>query len=156
MKDIIEQLIYIYLHEEDWHKAKLSHKDSRDYFSSMISKGRIQIVLEEEEVIGYVESWRLSYEQWGRKVCHETIHSMTEDVSGGPVCYLANIWIRKEKRRGDTLRKLRDLFFYYNSDSEYFVGHALRKKTQPIKVLKKIDFYNKHIKKKDNKGDNNG
>jgi ribosomal protein S18 acetylase RimI-like enzyme len=137
-KDVISQLTDIYLSDAEWwHERKLTEEDAKRYFRKLFLQGNIVYYLSEldNELLGYVESWRINFEQFGRLVCHAPFSAYNENVTGGNIAYLANTWIKPEHRRTNVYRVLRLKFFTANYNCEYFVGRALRKKTQPIKVL---------------------
>lgn len=131
----IDQLIKIYFTEEPWHENKLSYEESAKYFSKLIEKSRLVIQEVNDEIVGYGESWRLSYEQLGRIICKAGFSAYVENVETGPVCYLANTWIKEEYRDRDVLKQLRYKFLEQNKSCEYYVGDARRKKTGLIKVF---------------------
>jgi len=142
--NIINQLIKVYYAEENWHKKILSPKETEKYHKELLRKGRIIYVEEKGELLGYTESWRINFEQLGRLVCHASFSAYLENVTDGNIAYVANTWIKKEHRKGKIYKILRNRFFSLNKDCEYFVGKALRKKTQPIKVFTRSQI---HIEK---------
>ena len=144
---LAEQLTDIYLYSEDWHTEKLPLEEAIKYHQRLLDLGRIQVVIQSGKIIGYVESWRLSYEQWGKYVCDRDFCAYLENVTEGEVCHLSNIWIAPKHRKTNVLKILKMKFFAKNITAEWFTGNALRKKTQPIKVLKKMQFYKRHINK---------
>ena len=146
--DIINFLVDIYHSDEEWwHNEKMSKEDSFEYFKCMINKGRIIYLIEDGIMLGYLESWRINYEQMGKLICHAPFSSCVQDVENGFICYLSNIWIKPSERRGKVFKELKRLFFEQNNDCLYFIGHAMRKKTQPVKVFSRQGFYDKYIKK---------
>lgn len=146
--NIVKKLTDIYLSSEEfWHEEKLSEEESKKYFTTLLGKGRIITICHYDTLIGYVESWRINFEQFGRLVCHASFSAFLEDVETGPICYVANVWVKKEHRRGDTIKLLKNLFFTANYTAEYFVGEALRKKTQPVKVFTRQELYFKYFGK---------
>lgn len=133
---MIDKLIRVYLEEEHWHGNKLSEADAARYFETLIAKDRLIVHLEEGNIAGYVEWWRINFEQFGRLICHEPFFIELEDIETGPICYVANIWIDPKWRRSHVLGCLKEGFFRENESAKFFVGEALRKKTQPVKVFK--------------------
>ena len=141
--NIVQQLNKIYYEEEWWHNKRLSELEASRYHSAMLHHGRLKVILEEEKVIGYVESWLISYEQFGKLICNAPFSPLEEDVVSGNIAYLANIWVRKDRRRGFVIKQLVEAFKDMNKDAEFFVGEAKRKKTQPVKVFNRKEFYDK-------------
>lgn len=146
--NIVGQLVDIYLRKELWHGSKLSEEEAVKYFGKMLTKGRILYCEEEGVVVGYVEVWRIGFEQVGRLMCGEYFSAYEEDVEEGKVAYVANTWIRKSHRRGKVYKDLRNRFYSENYDEcEYFMGKAKRKKTGLVKVFTKDQVYKKMNKK---------
>lgn len=139
MNSVVENLNDIYFSHEDWQGEKLSSDEITKYHEALIQKGRISVYAPAGKVLGYVESWRINFEQFGRLVCGETISAYLEDVETGPIAYCANVWVDPEWRQTSVIKFLRTEFFRSNFQCQYFVGHALRKGTQPIKVFKRND-----------------
>lgn len=146
IKSIPEQLTDIYLNQENWHNKKLSYEQSVSYFDKLLDKKNILIYEVNDEVLGYVEFWRISFEQFGRLVCHERFCADIENTTDGNICYVANTWIHPDYRNGIIYKMLKRRFFVTNYKCDYFVGEALRKKTQPIKVFKKNDLVSRLFK----------
>jgi len=139
MKEIITQLVEIYYKEEWWQKNKMSHEEAYKYHEKRLNDGNIVCYIEDEKVLGYYEVWCVTYEQWGRMVCGELV-GFNEDVVSGNVCVVNNVWIDKSLRRGKVFKSLMKDFYKKHCHCDYYVGHALRKKTQPIKVFKREDL----------------
>lgn len=137
---IIEQLNDFY-YEETWHKERLSRPALWDYHSKLISTGNIITVSDSDILAGYVEYWRLSYEQFGRIICGEPFSAVHENVQNGQIAYVANTYIRPEYRNSNVTKQLRDRYFEINDQCTHFAGTALRKSSQPIKVFKKEKIY---------------
>lgn len=134
---IAEQLTKIYLEEENWHREKLSPEEANAYHESLLKSGNIIVVQDGSVVIGYVEFWRLTYEQFGRIVCGEPFSAMHEDVQTGQIAYVANTFIHEFYRRGETQKMMRKRFFQANTLCTHFCGEARRKSTAPLKVFKR-------------------
>lgn len=140
---MIEELTRIYLNEYRQEEEKLSEEEQRKYFDYVLSKNCIHTYGTHDNLLGFIESWRLDFQQFGRLICYAPFNIYEENITEGPICYLANIWIHPEHRRGAVIRQFKYDFFRCNMDAEYFVGEAFRKKTQPIKVFKKQEAYKK-------------
>jgi hypothetical protein len=138
-ENIINQLVKIYYTEEYWQKNLMSKEEAYRYHEKRYCDGNIICYIENEKVLGYYEAWRVNFEQWGRMVCHELI-GFNEDVISGNICVVNNVWIDKDYRRGKVFKTLMRDFYKRHHNCDYYVGHALRKKTQPIKVFKKEDL----------------
>lgn len=149
---IVEQLVKVYFEEEWWHKTRMTNEEAYEYHTKMLEKGRIIPLQYGDLLIGYVESWRVTFEQFGKIVCGVNFSAFHENVETGNVCYLANAWIRKEYRHGDTYKHLKQLFFEQNFACEYFCGEARRKSCAPLKVFTRKAFIAKHMEKEKKNG----
>lgn len=136
---LAEQLTEVYLKYETWHKEKISKEEADKYHARLLSTGNIITVEKEGQLLGYVEFWRLSYEQFGRIIAGEPFSAYCEDVQSGHIAYVANTYILPEYRRGGVYRMLRDRFFEANKHCTHFVGEARRKKSAPVKVFKRSE-----------------
>ena len=138
--------------EFDLVQSILNNEELFKYFETAIKKGRILIKTDDAgEVIGYVESWRINYEQLGRIVCGLPFHIADEDIETGPICYLTNTAIRPDYRMTGLHKVLRVEFMTQNFMCKHFVGHARRKKHEPLKVFDRQSFYDKYNGGKDGK-----
>jgi len=141
---LTRQLCRVYFNEEGWHKAKLSEEEATKYFDNLLEKGNIIYYEEKGKLLGYVEFWRINYEQLGRILCHASFSSYLENVQTGNICYFANCWIDKDQRgKREVFKILKFKFFNKNGDSDYFIGQALRKKHQPVKVFTRKQYLEK-------------
>ena len=136
LDNVLNQLIRFYYEHDAFQRHNLAPDQIRATFLMLVSKGRILWFDIDDEIVGYVESWRLSYEQFGRKLCHLPFDVGLEDIEHGPIAYVANTTILPEYRDGQVAKTLQEAFFKQNMDAEYLVGEALRKKTQPVKIFK--------------------
>ena len=133
---IVDQLNEFYT-QEYWHKIRLNEKDITDYHERLLSLGNIITVSDGDILCGYVELWRVTFEQFGRIICGESFSAFLEDVQSGQVGYCANTYIRPEYRNGTVYKILRNRFFEATRDCTYLVGEARRKKSSPVKVFRR-------------------
>lgn len=134
--NLTDQLWELY-EQETWHKTRLAKEECDAYHSQLLDQGNIITVRDGDILAGYVEFWRINYEQFGRIICGEGLSAIREDVVHGYIAYVANTFIRPEYRKGEVYKMLRDRFFEANKYCTYFVGNARRKKSEPVKVFKR-------------------
>lgn len=137
---IVDQLVRIYLEEETWHEKKLDEASAKLYTARLLEKGNILYYEFNGEVLGYVEFWNINFEQLGRIICHEKFCADSEKTQNGNICYVANTWIHPLFRDGFVYKTLKERFFKANRRATYFLGVALRKKAQPVKVFRMTDM----------------
>ena len=145
---LAEQLVEVYLTQETWHTKKLTYEQALDYYNVAISKGRIIYYEQFGEILGYVESWRINYDQFGRILCRLPFNIKEEDVERGNICYIEGTWIKPEKRGfGNPIPQyLTQQVFKQNFECEFFVGEAMRKQAGFIKILKRTDAIKKYLR----------
>jgi hypothetical protein len=109
----------------------------------MLGRNAIIIYQQEDMVLGYFEVWLINFEQFGRLVAHAPFNQIDEDIISGNLAYVANTWIHPDFRQGAVYKILRNRFFLKCCKCDFFVGSALRKKTQPIKVFTRLQLHSK-------------
>jgi len=144
-RTIPEQLVEIYLNKEWWvrEEDKLPYNTALRYYTKLYNQGNILVCEINEEVVGYVEFWKINFEQFGRIICHAKFCGDGEDIQNGNLAYVANVWIAPEHRNSWVTKKLKIDFYKNTHNCEFFCGQATRKKTQPVKVFKKSELHSK-------------
>jgi ribosomal protein S18 acetylase RimI-like enzyme len=147
--DIVKQLVDLYCNCEYDTRGTLTELEAMRYYSKMLGHGRIQMIMEEMNMVGFIESWRLDMEQLGRVVCWTRFSALEEDVTEGPVAHISDIWVRPDKRGQGVTEKLIDMFKQANHDADYFVSQRVKAKgkVRYIRVYDKANGYklNKEI-----------
>jgi len=144
--NVIEQLIAFH-RKEKWHQKELSDADLTLYFESVLRKGRLLLCQDSNgNVLGYCESWRITFEQLGRILCGESFSAVHENINDGNIAYVANAHIAQEHRDSWVYKYLRSQFFKQNFMCTHFVGEARRKKSEPFKCFKRSEFISKYMK----------
>lgn len=87
-KTTVEQLVDFYYDDEPWHKFKMPYGEALQYHQERWDKGNIVPYVEEDEVLGYYERYIV-----------------------GDVCFLHNVFIKKDYRQGRVWRWLHRNFF---------------------------------------------
>lgn len=153
-QNLVDDIHYFWKHYDPTTIRSISDSQAKEQIQVLLDKGRILGVSDREDgsLLGYVESWRINYEQLGRLICQIPFNVLTEDINNGIICYLANITIHPAHRRSTVIGTLKDKFFLQNAMCEYFVGEAKRKKTQPVKVFTRQEYYNKFMSHKMDRG----
>lgn len=148
MIDLVSELVRVYEKEETWHKTKLSDIEAKAYYEVAIAKGRIIAYQDDSgELLGYVEHWAINFDQFGRVICQLPFDISREDIQSGPICYVAGTWIKPSERgfMSTIFKYLVGQFFRQNFSCEFFVGEARRKRSQPVKVMKRTEAIRKYL-----------
>ena len=142
---ITEQLTEIYLTKEWWvtPEEKLPVEVAHLYYDKLYKQGNIITCEKDGVLLGYVEVWKINFEQFGRIICHAQFCADAENIIDGKIAYVANVWIEPQLRSSWVTKILKIKFFKFASDCDYFCGMATRKKTQPVKVFKKSELSTK-------------
>ena len=139
----INQLIEIHRTQESWQGHDLTEFQLLDYFQTLNQKGRLLLSGENHCILGYVESWRITFEQFGRIICQLPFAIGEENIEQGPIAYVANIFVQPQARKSWVIKDLTKQFFTQNIDADFFVGEAHRKKTGLVKVFSWQEAYQK-------------
>ena len=144
---MINQLLEFYYKYDTFQEAYLPEERARQIYQLLLDRGRLHIYQNNGKLLGYGESWRINYEQFGRIICGENLykHIEDEDISTGKIAYVANVTVHPDWRNRTVLNILRNDFFTKNYSCDYFVGHAKRKKTQPVKVFTRQQAFHKWV-----------
>lgn len=118
MVSIATQLTDIYYKHEHWHAFKMSRNQAIQYHEDGIKKGDIQVYLENGEVLGYYER-----------------HFVYN------VCFLDNVWIKDECRRGKVFRELYRKFWETMPDN---IAHIFGEDKGTILRKVKISNFRRH------------
>lgn len=143
MRTIVDQLSEVYYKYEWWHKNRLNKIELDKYHIKLLDNNNIIYYEENGELLGYVEFWRINFEQFGRLICQCPFSAYLEDVQSGKIAYVANVWIKENVRHTHVARVLKLMFFNANENCEFFVGEARRKKSEPVKVFTRSALWGK-------------
>ena len=148
------QLADFSLKYDPYQQKDVSKEHIKNTFVTLLDKNRVIYKLDPNgDLIGFVESWRINYEQFGKLICNPNKQPDLRqwDIETGNICYLGNILIHPDFRQGLVIRYLKTEFFKQNFMCEYFVGERVAKKHKPVKVFSRKDFLDYY-----DKGENNG
>ena len=111
---LIDQLNEVYYKEEWWQSHKETWCGITNYHQAMLDKGNLIVYVEDGILLGYCEFWRISFEQFGKLICHEKFIAPFENTTDGEICYVANAWIHPDHRQGVVYKRLKSKFFRLN------------------------------------------
>jgi ribosomal protein S18 acetylase RimI-like enzyme len=100
----------------------------------------------EFEIIGFIELWRINYEQLGRIIVYGSLDAREENTTDGELCFLANLAIHPEHRHGPVGHLLRNRFFKENYSCTHFCGDSRRRKHHhTFNLYKRNDIITKYL-----------
>lgn len=137
---IIKQLTAVYHNLEWWHKQKLSTEDSDAYHERLLLNGNILTYVVKGELIGYLEFWLISHEQFGRLVCGQSIATDAENILDGNIALINNMWISEDHRSGAAFEILAAQFLSRCKTAEFYVAFRRVKRHQPIQVYTRSEI----------------
>lgn len=143
MDNIVNQLVGIYYSIEYAENRVLTELEANHYYTHMLRHGRVNVYLEGDKVVGFIESWRLDTEQLGRVIIWDNFSALKEDVNEGPIAYISDMWVDPDYRRSNITNMLIDMFKESNKDADYFVSDRVKKegKYRYVRVYDKENGY---------------
>jgi hypothetical protein len=143
MPNIAEQLTFVYLNLENWHKVKLNKEESNKYHERLLMQGNIITYVTDGVLEGYLEFYRINYEQLGRILCDIQLGD-NEDLLTGNIAFINRMWIKEEFRNTRIFNTLGALFLERNKDAHIFATIQQHKHHKPFQVYTRdelIKFY---------------
>ena len=95
--------------------------------------GNVITYVQDGELLGFIEFWRLDFSQWGR-ICANMTLTHDENLTEGPVCLISGMWIKQDLRNGETFLFLGRTFLEKNKDAEHFSAMQAHKHHKPLQV----------------------
>lgn len=143
MNNIIEQLTFNYIHNENWHKNKLSEIEANKYHERLLMQGNIITYVIDGELKGYLEFYRINYEQLGRIVCGLALNH-TEDLLTGNIAFINRMWVKQELRNTSVFNIIGNEFLSKNHNAHIFATMQHHKHHKPFQIYTReelIRFY---------------
>lgn len=123
---IVGQLNKIYFEEEWWQSHKETLAGITNYHQTMIDKQNLICYVENGEILGYYEIWKVNWKQLKSILKNKTFIAPFEDTLSGNICYLANLWVKKDCRKNYVFKKLKRIFNIHTESCDYFVGNETK------------------------------
>lgn len=143
MPNIAEQLTFLYINDEKWYSHKLSEHDANLYHERLLMQGNIITHITDGMLDGYLEFYRINYEQLGRILCDIQLGD-DEDLLTGDIAFINRMWIKEEFRNTRIFNMLGAIFLERNKDANIFATIQQHKNHKPFQVYSKeelIRFY---------------
>jgi len=141
---IIEKITEIYENILPKNPIMLPHLEALEYFERLIMNGNIITYVKDGELLGFIEFWRITPEQFG-KVCCGMILAHEEDLLTGEICLITRMYITPDMRNSEVFINMGREFLSKNITSSYFVALQQHKHHKPIQVYTRDEIL-KHYK----------
>jgi hypothetical protein len=106
--------------------------------------GNIITYVKDGELLGFIEFWRISYEQFGRVCCNLSLDH-GEDLLNGNICLITRMYIIPGLHFGETFINLGRLLLEKNKNCVFFTAQQEQKKHKNLQVYTR-DQVLKHYK----------
>lgn len=143
---IAEQITDIYLTKEKWNKNYLSKEEADKYHERLLVNGNILTYIVKGELKGYLEFYRINFEQFGRILCGINIPVFEENITDGNIALIVSMYIDPKYRNGEAWDMLSSMFLAKNRDAQFFATILANKKHQPLHVYSRADIIRLYTK----------
>jgi len=131
--DIIERITYIYENNLPKCPIMLPHSEGIQYFTRLMMNGNIITYIQDGELLGFIEYWRVNMEQFGRICCNLTL-THDEDLNSGEICLITRMYIIPDMRNAHTFIHLGSQLLAKNRDADFYAAMQFHKKHKPLQI----------------------
>lgn len=111
----------------------LPHEEAMEYFERLMMNGNIITYVKEGKLLGFLEYWRVTNEQFGRICCNLTL-THDEDLLNGNICLITRMYIIPDLRNAETFINMGREFLDKNRTATHYAAMQFQKKHKPIQV----------------------
>lgn len=130
---IAQKLNHIYQNVLPKQPIMLSNEEAVEYFERLMMSGNIITYVRDGELLGFLEFWRITHEQFGR-LCLNITLTHEEDITSGPVALITRMYITPTLRNGETFLHLGRTFLAKNTDATHFAAMQMHKRHKPLQI----------------------
>lgn len=130
---ITEQIVSIYENILPKCSIMLPHSEAMEYFERLMMNGNIITYVKNEELLGFIEYWRVNMEQFGRICCNMTL-AHEENLNDGNICLITRMYIVPDLRNADTFINIGRQLLEKNIDAQFYAAMQFHKKHKPLQV----------------------
>lgn len=141
---MIEEIVNIYLNILPKNPIMLSHDEAMKYYERLMMNGNVITYIKDGELLGFLEFWRITNEQFGKICCGLTL-THDDDLTNGNICLISGMYIKSDLRNGETFLYLGRTFLEKNKNATHFCAMQAHKKHKPVQVYTREDVL-KHYK----------
>lgn len=130
---MIDKIVYLYEHVLPKVPYMLAHDETVKYFTRLFMNGNIITYVKDGELLGFMEYWRITNEQFGRICCNQTLQH-EEDLINGNVCLITRMWITPTLRNGETFLNMGRELLSKNTTATHYAAMQTQKKHKSLQV----------------------
>lgn len=128
---ISNEINHIYQNILPKNPIMLPNDEAIVYFERLLMNGNIITYVKDGELLGFLEFWKISKEQFGRLCCNETL-AHEEDLLNGDVALITRMWITPDLRNAETFINMGREFLSRNINATHYAAMQFHKKHKPI------------------------
>ncbi len=137
---MIEEIVNIYENILPKNPIMLSHDEATKYFERLMMNQNIITYIQDNELVGFIEFWRVTDEQFGRMCLNKPIlHD--EDLLKGSTAVITRMWITPTLRNGETFLNLGREFLRFNEKCTNFAWLQAHKNHKPLQIYTKDQLF---------------
>lgn len=141
---MIEKIVHLYENVLPKNPIMLPHDEAMKYFERLMMNGNIITYVVDGELLGFIEFWRVTNEQFGRLCCNMTL-AHSEDLLNGNICLITRMYLTPDIRNADAFINLGKTLIDKNKNCSHFAAMQFQKKHKPIQVYTREELL-KHYK----------
>lgn len=131
--NIIEKIIDLYENILPKNQIMLPHSEALEYFERLMMNGNIITYVKDGELLGFLEFWKVNFEQFGR-ICAGVTLDHSEDLLNGNIGMITRMWITPTMRNGETFLHLGRAFLEKNQGCSHYAAMQFHKNHKPLQV----------------------
>lgn len=136
---MIDKIVYLYKNVIPKNPIMLSSDEAKKYFERMMMNGNIITFVKDGQLLGFLEFWKVSYEQFGR-ICANVTLTHDEDLLSGNIGLITRMWITPDNRNGEAFLYLGREFLRINKECSHYAAMQMQKKHKPLQVYTKEEI----------------
>lgn len=141
---MVDKIVYLYENILPKSPIMLCHNEAIEYFTRLMMNGNIITYVKDGELLGFVEFWRVSFEQFGKICCNLTL-THDEDILSGNICLITRMYIVPDLRNAETFLNLGKTLIDKNQMCTHFAAMQFQKRHKPVQVYTREQLL-KHYK----------
>lgn len=130
---MVERIVYLYENILPKNPIMLEHDEAIQYFTRLMMNGNIITYVKDGKLLGFLEFWRVSYEQFGR-ICAGVTLDHSEDLLSGNIGMITRMYIVPDMRNAETFINIGREFLRLNMNVTHYAAMQFHKNHKPLQV----------------------